>query len=605
MGDTASRSPAVGPSRHARLDVNPERHCRTFVVGIPGSPGIAIGPAYLHTSEDLWVEAHQIDEGHVEDEVLRLRTALGEVVEDRKRLQERAQETVGQYEARIFESHAMLLEDPDLLDATIEIIRTDRRNAEYSYYVTFQKHIDLFAAMGKDNLFRERATDLEDIRSAVVAKLSGQTANSLHEVPDESIVVGHGLSPSDTAKMPHEKVVGFVIDTGGATSHASILARSLAIPAAVGCSGATLAVQPGDRLVLDGYRGRVYIDPDDELQDAVARWHEAEAIAAAEALARSIFPAKTTDGHGVDLELNIELPEEIDRASVCPGDGVGLFRTEFLFLARDDWPSEEEQFEVYKELAEKFGRRPVTLRTMDIGGDKLSSRLFAHQEMNPFLGWRAIRISLAQPEIFRTQLRAVLRASAHGVVRLMFPLVTSLDEFLEARRRLDEARDELDRRGQAYDPDMAVGVMIETPAAVIIAEALAKEADFFSIGTNDLVQYTLAVDRNSEHVAELFDSFHPAIIRLMRTTIEAGHEAGKKVYVCGEMAHDPLATMVLVGLGVDGLSMAFGDLPEIARVITEISLEEAKEVAQAALEQVTGRDVRALLTEALAGRADI
>jgi len=584
------------------LGVSPEEHCRAVLSGIPGSPGLSLGRVYLHTSADLWVEAHDIGEEQVDQEIARFLRAVDEVIAQRRKLQQRAEETIGRGEAQIFESHIMLLQDSDLINGTIGRIRTERKNAEYCFYVALQRAIGMIARLETHNHLRERAVDLEDIRSAVLMELSGATPQDPSQLLDNSIVVAHFLTPSDTARMPPEKVIGFVTDAGGPTSHASILARSMGIPAALGCVSATASVEPGATVLLDGFTGKVYIEPDEVLQDHVRRWMERQAVRVAAFVELLRVPAETLDGHRVRLELNIELPEGIARAAACPGDGVGLFRTEFLFMARDDWPGEEEQYAVYAQLAEAFGERPVTIRTMDIGGDKLSRRLHVNPEMNPFLGWRAIRISLAQPDVFQAQLAAVLRASARGNVRLMFPLVTSLEEFRQALDHVREVRMDLDRRGLPYDPGMPVGVMIETPAAVMIADALAKEADFFSIGTNDLVQYTLAVDRNNEHVATLFDAYHPAILRLIRETIEAGRRAGIEVYVCGEMANQPLATMLLVGLGIDGLSMAPGGIPEIKHHITRFSLADARRVAREALAQVTGEEVRRVLRAALAER---
>lgn len=586
------------------LDIDPEEHYRIVLEGIAGSPGIAIGPAYVHTNSDVWVEAHEVDESQIEGEVRKLRQAIDEVVEDRRALQERTKTTLGASQSQIFESHVMLLQDEELFKRTVNRIRDERRNAEYSFYVAMQEAIDLIAQLETDDYLRERASDLEDIRAAVLHSMAGDTDDDdpASHLTGPSIVVAHSLTPSDTARLPSDRVFGFVTDTGGPTSHASILARSMGIPAIVGCPRASASVSPGEMVILDGYSGRIYVAPDELLQEQVRRWKERLAERSELLDSLSVLPAETADGYRVDLELNIELADEIDRAARCSADGVGLFRTEFLFLQRLDWPSEEEQYGVYSRLAEAFGDRPVTIRTMDIGGDKLSRRLHVTPENNPFLGWRAIRISLAQPEIFRTQLRAILRASAHGNVQLMFPLVTSADELRQAKEHLAEARAELDRLGEPYDPDMAVGIMIETPAAVMIADSLAPEADFFSIGTNDLVQYTLAVDRDNEHVASLFDTSHPAVIRLIERTIEAGHKAGIKVFVCGEMAHEPVATMLLVGLGIDGLSMAPGGVPESKQLIRQFSLADAQQVAREALKQSTGEDVRTVVREAFSER---
>ena len=585
------------------LDLDPAEHYRAVLDGIAGSPGIAIGPVYLHAKSDIWVESHEIAADGVESEIARFRTAIVQVIEQRRELQQGTKQKLGNSQSRIFEAHVVVLQDQELIGRTEDLIRAERRNADYCFYVTLQEYVDIITQDENDQYLRERASDLEDVRAAVLERLSGGTPGSAADLLyGQSIVVAHGLTPSDTVRMPIDKVVGFVTDTGGATSHASILARSMGIPAVVGCAGATAAVAPGDVIILDGYSGRIYVDPDEALREQVEQWRARLAERADALNTLSALPAETTDGHRVDLELNIELPEEIDRASQCPSDGVGLFRTEFLFLARDDWPSEEEQYGVYSKLAGAFAPRPVTIRTMDVGGDKLSKRLHVKPESNPFLGWRAIRISLAQPELFRTQLRAILRASAHGNVKLMYPLVTTLDELLQANEHLVSCRAELDSAGLAYDPDMSVGTMVETPAAVAIADKLAPHCDFFSIGTNDLVQYTLAVDRNNEHVAAMYDSTHPAVIRLVAQTVEAGHDAGIEVFVCGEMAHEPVAAMLLVGLGVDGLSMAPGGIPELKQLIRQFSIEDARLVARGAMEESTGEGVRNLVRHAFIER---
>lgn len=581
------------------LGVNPQEHCRLVLKGIPGSPGLSVGPVFLHTGSDIWVDARPIDEARIQPEIDRFTAAVNMVIAEKRQLQRRTEQELGMSEGQIFESHIMLLEDPEAIRETVERIRTERKNVEYCYYVTVQKVINAISRLEAHEYLRERVSDLEDVRAAVIGKLFGETVNGLEQIAEQSAVVAHTLTPSDTARMRPSNVVGFVTDTGGPTSHASILARSMGIPAIVGCFRATASVFPGERVILNGFSGEVYVDPDDELEHHIALWQARLLKRSARLEELSRLPSQTKDGHEVRLELNIELPEEISRAALCPSDGVGLFRTEFLFLARHDWPSEEEQYATYAELAQSFHGRPVTIRTMDIGGDKLSHQLHVEPEMNPFLGWRAIRISLAQPELFRTQLRAILRASAMGTVRLMFPMITGLDELNRAVEHLDEARDELNRRGQAYDAEMQVGVMIETPAAVMIADSLADDVDFFSIGTNDLVQYTLAVDRDNEHVAELFDSYHPAVIRFIHATVRAASNARIDVSVCGEMAHEPLATLLLVGLGVGGLSMAPGGVPEIKHLIRQFTLNSAKDIARQAMAKTTGSEVRAFLHEAL------
>jgi len=585
------------------LGIDPQDHYHSVLHGIAGSPGVAIGRVYLHTNADIWVAARSIDEADIDREIARFRIAVDAVIAEREGLIQRTRETIGHRQAQIFESHVMLLQDEELIGKTIRRIRNERRNADYCFYIALQEAIDIIDRVATDPFFKERASDLEDVRASVLHQLAGDSPDDPErDLVSETVVVAHGLTPSDTARMPSDKVIGFITDTGGPTSHASILARSMGIPAIVGCARASSTIAPGQTVIVDGYSGHIYIDPDEVLREQVRRWRErlAERTRILEDLAT--VPAETVDGHRVSLELNIELPDEITRMSKFPTDGVGLFRTEFLFLARDDWPDEDEQYEVYTRLAKAFVERPVTIRTMDVGGDKLSRRLHVEPEDNPFLGWRAIRISLAQPDVFRTQLRAVLRASAHGNVRLMFPLVTSVDELRQAREHVEQAKAELDSRAERYDSEMLVGTMIETPASVMIADELAQDSDFFSIGTNDLVQYTLAIDRNNEHVAALFDTSHPAILRLINRTVIAGHRAGIPVYVCGEMAHEPVAAMLLVGLGIDGLSMAPGGIPELKQLIRQFSLADAQQVAREALEQTTGEDVRKLVRHAFSER---
>jgi phosphoenolpyruvate-protein phosphotransferase (PTS system enzyme I) len=581
------------------LGVAPEGHCRAILSGIPGSPGLAMAQAYLHTANELWVDAHKIDETRIDAEIARFIDAIEAVKVDKRNLREEAEERIGKSEAQIFESHVLLLDDPEVITRTKNLIRSERRNAADAYYRTLQKAIEILTSPETPPHLAERATDIEDILAAVLSELTGQPGNSLDALDEDSLVVAHMLTPSDTARMRPERVRGFVTDGGGPTSHASILARSMGIPAIVGCKRASNVISPGEIVLIDGYSGTVYVGPDEDLRVEFLAWQERLHARAAE-LFDDISPTATTlDGHEIRVELNIELLAEARRAHLCPGDGIGLFRTEFLFLSRDDFPSEEEQFVAYRELAELFEGRNVIIRTMDVGGDKLSSQLHVTPEMNPFLGWRAIRIHLAQPDLFGQQLRAILRASAYGNISLMFPLVTSVDELIEAHEHVDIARRLLDERGQAYDSGMKIGVMIETPSAVMMADALAEHADFFSIGTNDLVQYTLAVDRNNERVASLFDVYHPGVLKLVRETIRAGHAAGIEVHVCGEMAHETLAAVLLVGLGIDCLSMAPGGVPEIKHLIRQFSLADARRIADEALAQTTGKDVRTVLRHAL------
>ena len=590
--------PRLPPIEPATL--TPHGHCRIVLTGIAGSPGVAYGPVYLHAGADVWVDNRPIPSEAVESEIARFIAALAAVVEEKRELKRRAEREIGTAQGQIFESHIMLLEDADAIAQTVECVRASKKNVAYCYFVTLQRVIDTIVGTGSYEYLRDRVVDIEDVRAAVLMKLRGAEPQGLDKLEDVSVVVAHSLTPSDTARMEASKVVGFVTDRGGPTSHASILARSMGIPAVVGCQGASVTISPGEMAVVNGFTGEVYVEPDEVLREQIAQWKQQLEQRARRLLEISRLPSQTRDGRRIRLELNIELDSEIQRTAELASDGVGLFRTEFLFLSSDEWPTEEEQYAVYRHLAEAFGGRPVTIRTMDIGGDKLCRKLHVTPEMNPFLGWRAIRISLAQPELFGVQLRAILRASAHGNVQMMFPMISSVEELDQALMILGQAKEALRRNGTPFNDSMPVGVMIETPAAVMIGDALAKKAAFFSIGTNDLIQYALAVDRDNQRVAKLFDMFHPAVLRLIHAAVKAGHLARIPVEVCGEMAHVPLGALLLVGLGVDALSMAPGSIPEIRRIIRGITFAEVKEVARAALDSVSGEEVRRNLERAAA-----
>ena len=584
--------------------IKPHEHCREVLSGVPGSPGLGAAPAFLHlqTDYEVWVDGHLIDDDHVDAEVRRFQDAVEELKREKRELQQISEQKVGRSEAMIFESHNMLLDDPEVTRKTIDLIRNEHRNAENAYYSTIQEVLDLIASFGTSEHMRDRTLDIEDIRGGVLSKLSGRAEVDLGSLQSESVIVSHTLTPSHTAKLDRETAKGFVTDTGGQTCHAAILARSMGIPAVVGCNRVSTTVKPGELVLIDGYAGEVFVGPDETLISEFREWMLRLTEHAAEYLADSMAPSKMLDGHYVSVMLNVELIDEVRKPPPCPVDGVGLFRTEFLFLSRTDLPDEEEQYTVYKELAEAFGDTPVTIRTMDVGGDKLSKQLHVTPEENPFLGWRAIRISLAHPELFRAQVRAILRASAHGNVEMMFPLVTSLDELVEALDYVEQFKDELRAEGKAFNPDIPVGVMIETPSAVMVADALAQRVSFFSIGTNDLVQYTLAVDRNNERVASLFDMYHPAVLRFIQKTVEAADRAGIPVHVCGEMAHEPLAALLLIGLGVETLSMAPGGIPEIKQLIRHFTLADVQDIAHEAMQKVKGSDVRTVLRQALSQR---
>ncbi|MSS71212.1 MAG: phosphoenolpyruvate--protein phosphotransferase [Candidatus Latescibacteria bacterium] len=568
--------------------------------GIPASPGIAIGKAFTHNQGDVWFNWRHLSEAEVEPEVDRFLEALQEVGVDVERVRRQVEARLGKEHAQIFDAHLLMLRDPMLADATVSMIRKDRTNAEYAFYQTLREVKHQFDAI-EDEYYRARVSDLLDVESRVLAKLCGEDRASLANLDMEAVVVAHTLTPSDTAHMSRDRVLGFVTEAGGSTSHVAIIARGLGIPAVVGVETATTRIEPGDLVVVDGTRGVVHINPDAE---ALAQYRaEAERLKQLERTLPTLteFLAETTDGVRVELAANVDLPEEVEMVLRYGAEGIGLYRTEFLYLTRPALPTEEEQAEAYRWIAERVAPQPVVIRTLDLGGDKLSHVFHAQPEMNPFLGWRAIRVCLAHRDIFRTQLRAILRASACGNVRIMFPMISGLEEVVEAKQVLEEARSELRAQGIPFDEECQVGVMIEVPSAAMVADQIAEEVQFFSIGTNDLVQYAVAVDRSNERVAYLFDALHPGVLRLIKGTIEAGHHRGIPVGMCGEMCGEPLSAILLLGLGLNSFSMSPSAIPEIKRMIRSISLSDARSIASEAMSCKTPAQVRAYLQRALQG----
>lgn len=579
----------------------------TEIKGIQASPGIAIGPVFLHDPADFWVDYRRVEDRDVAAEVQRLRTALSSVADDLKATRNHVEEKLGKDHAQIFDAHLMMLEDMALVDPTIGLIKKEHYNAEYAFWLTFQKLRRQFESI-QDEFFRERSSDLLSIEKRVLGKLCQRESTDLDRLPHQAIVVARDLAPSDTAHLQKERVLGIVTEVGGATSHTAIIARGLEIPAVVGAGSVLAHVRPGDLAIVDGRRGRVVIKPD---ADTLSRYRdEARRLLVRRAglvISRDV-PAETPDGVRVTLQGNIELPAEIDSALAYGAEGIGLYRTEYLYLAQAGLPDEQAQAAAYTHLAERIAPHPLVIRTLDLGGDKLSHILHTMPEMNPFLGWRAIRLSLSLPDLFRVQLRAILRASVGGNVRVMFPMVSTMEELRQAKEQLEAARAELRTEGVPFDEKCPVGVMIEVPSAAIVADQLAREADFFSIGTNDLIQYTLAVDRGNENVAYLFDPFNPAVLRLIRRVIDEGHAHHIPVTVCGELAGDPCASLLLLGLGIDGLSMTPQSLPDIKRAIRSMPFEKAQSIAHAVLD-LDSRDaiqahLRSALSEVLGKAAD-
>ena len=562
-----------------------------YLQGIPASPGIVIGRAWvlsdrgeikgrfhlLFTEEE---QAHEVD---------RFQAAMDQAHEDLTRLRQEIADEFPDH-AHLLELHLFILKDQMLNDETLRLIREEHLNAEWALDQAFEKIKELFRRIG-DSYIKGRLADVESVYRRLMGNLTGKESLRSFDSPDPVIIVARDLSPAETTQMTGSTVVGFVTERGGRTSHTAIMAQALEIPAVVGLDNATDEINPGDDIIVDGLLGRVILNPDAEVLEKYRRRQVEFAAFKAEVAQFCTFSAYTLDDHATHILANIELPEEVQLALRSGADGVGLYRTEFLYLRQRHLPTEEELYADYKKVVEAMAPRQVTIRTLDIGGDKFLSTLEYPQEMNPALGLRAIRFCLKEQEIFRIQLKAILRASAYGQVRVMFPLISSIQEIREARRLLQEVQEELKAQGQLFDPRMPVGAMIEVPAAVTLATLLAKETDFFSIGTNDLIQYTLAIDRGNKQVAGLYQPLHPAVLRMIQQVVEAGRSGGIPVAVCGEMAGDPLYLAILLGLGVDELSMNHMAIPMVKKVIRLINYMDAKQMASQAMDMVTVEEI--------------
>ena len=550
------------------------------LTGIAVSPGIIIGKARLVDRSKVKIfYQYLIHEEQINREVERFKEAVEATKNHIVTLKNRMPDQIRKH-AFILDTHLMILDDSMLRDATIDTIINEKTNAEWALKKSIQNIKKLFDQID-DEYIRERFSDVENAAERILRNLAGKELEDIYEINERVIIVAHDLSPVDTSGMNVAKIMGFITDVGGRTSHSAIIAHSLKIPAVVGLESVTRRVQDGTLLIVDGNRGEVIINPDD---DTIIQYQEKQLQH--QKYQSSIvrighLPAETVDGHKITVEANIEFLEEVAVAKEHGAEGIGLYRTEYLYLRSKAIPEEEELFEDYKHVAENMAPNPVTIRTLDMEGNKFPT-MALKGEVNPALGLRAIRFCLQEPDIFRSQLRAILRASAYGKIRLMFPMISGLQEIHESKRILHEAMEALDRERIPYDRDIEVGIMIEVPSAVAVADILAKHVDFFSIGTNDLIQYALAIDRVNEHVAFMYKPFHPAILRMIQQSVRAAHKAGIQVSMCGEMAADPLCAFVLLGLDVEGLSMNAGGIPVIKKIIRSISIEESK----AALEQI-------------------
>ena len=570
--------------------------------GIGVSPGIIIGKArVIDRSRVKILYQYLIGEQQINREVQRFEEALEAAKDQINALKNRMPDPIKEH-SFILDTHLMIIDDSMFRGATISTILEEKINAEWALKKSLLQIETVFDQID-DQYIKERFVDVEYVAERVLRNLAGKEQESLFEINERVIIVAHELSPADTSSMNIGKIMGFITDVGGRTSHAAIIAQSLKIPAVVGLETITREVRDGTLLIVDGNRGEVIIDPDD---DVIIQYQErqlAHQRFESTIVRLSHLPAETLDGHRIGVMANIEFLEEVAAAKDHGAEGIGLYRTEYHYLRSHELPGEKALFEDYKQVAEIMAPDPVTLRTLDLGGDKFSAGRAPAKETNPALGLRAIRFCLREPTIFRTQLRAILRASAHGKIQVMFPMISGLQEVLDARRILEEVKAELDGEGAAYDRHMKVGIMIEVPSAVTVADILARHADFFSIGTNDLIQYALAIDRINEHVAYMYQPFHPAILRMIQQVVSAAKKRGIKVALCGEMAGDPLCAPLLLGMGIDELSLNAWSIPVIKKVIRSISMKGAKADLKGILKLDTAKKVRERIVEKMRGLA--
>ncbi len=565
------------------------------LTGIAASDGFAHAKAYPLVQPDLTVSKQSVED--TEAEVERFKAAIDQATEELQTIRQKAAESVGEEEAQVFDAHIMVLADPDLSDQTTTKIKEDQVNAAYAFEAVADNFITIFEGMEDNPYMQERASDIKDIKKRVIAHLLGVDLPDPSAIDEEVVVIAEDLTPSDTAQLNKKYVKAFVTDVGGRTSHSAIMARSLEIPAVVGAGQITSTVKKGQELVVDGVAGEVIIDPSDqEIEANEEKASEYESMKA-EWNKLKDEPSISKDGVQVELAANIGTPKDLEGVSNNGAEGIGLYRTEFLYMDSSELPSEEDQFQAYKEVLEGVDGKPVVVRTMDIGGDKELPYLDLPDEMNPFLGYRALRISLDRDEIFRTQIRALLRASTYGQLRIMFPMVSNLDELRAAKAIVQEEKDKLEDQGQTISDSLQIGIMIEIPAAAMLADQFAKEVDFFSVGTNDLIQYTMAADRLNERVSYLYQPYNPSILRLIHNVIQAAHKEGKWAGMCGEMAGDQLAVPLLLGMGLDEFSMSATSVLKTRSLISRLDSKEMAELVNKALTECTTQDEVVKLVE--------
>ncbi|QHA35961.1 phosphoenolpyruvate--protein phosphotransferase [Rossellomorea marisflavi] len=563
--------------------------------GIAASNGIAIAKAYRLVEPDLSFEKKAVD--NVEAEVSRFQDAISTSKTELEAIRDKAREDLGEDKAQIFEAHLLVLSDPELLTPIEDKVKSENVNAEFALKETADMFVTMFESMDNEYM-KERAADIRDVTKRVLSHLLGVQISNPSMVTEEVIIIAEDLTPSDTAQLNRQYVKGFTTDIGGRTSHSAIMARSMEIPAVVGTKTVTSSVENGDLIIVDGLNGEVHINPTPEVVAQYKEEHARYEEQKAEWAKLVNEPTVSKDGEHVELAANIGTPNDLEGVKNNGGEGVGLYRTEFLYMGRDELPTEEEQFKAYKAVLEGMDGKPVVVRTLDIGGDKELPYLNLPKEMNPFLGYRAIRLCLDEQDIFRTQLRALLKASTFGNLKIMFPMISNLDEFRAAKAVLEEEKKALLENGVEVSDHIEVGIMVEIPSTAVMADVFAKEVDFFSIGTNDLIQYTMAADRMNERVSYLYQPYNPAILRLVKMVIDAAHKEGKWAGMCGEMAGDEIAVPILLGLGLDEFSMSASSILRARSQISNLSKAEMKEMAEHVLTLDTNDAVQEVVKKA-------
>jgi len=551
--------------------------------GLGVSPGIVRDLIHVVPSELDDVVKYHIEPSHIGNEIGRFEAALIQTRVQILEMQQRIAEAIGAKDAGIFDAHLLVVEDRTLIDEVLRKLETDLCNVEYVFQEVATRYIETLSQID-DPYLRERALDIQDVTRRVIRNLQGKDPRPFLSVDQPHILVAHNLTPSDTATMNREQVRGFAIDLGSRTSHTSIMARSLNIPAVVGLRNLSQNLETGESVLLDGYNGLLIVNPSEETLREYGELESRKVKVAKQLTELRETKSTTRDGRHIVLSANIELPDEIDAVISNGAEGIGLYRTEFLYLNRSSLPNEEEQLQVYAEVTERVRPNPLIIRTLDLGGDKIASTIETGDEMNPFLGWRAIRLCLEHGEIFKVQLRAILRASATGNVRMMFPMISGIGEIRQAMKLVNECKEELRREGHPFNDEMEIGAMIEIPSAAIAADFLAREVDFFSIGTNDLIQYAIAIDRVNERVAHLYEPTHPGVVRLLKMVADAAHAHGIWVGVCGEMAGDVLLTPLLLGLGMDELSASATLVPRVKSAVQNLTMPECEQLLQEVLQ---------------------